>query len=76
MLNIACSLFSFKIVGSEWHKRKKLIHPTFHFKNFENFIDIFNEQSEILVEQLGQHCGEKIDVVPFTKRCAMDMICG
>ncbi|XP_046655354.1 cytochrome P450 4C1-like [Daphnia pulicaria] len=61
--------------GSKWHKRRKLLTPTFHFKILEDFIHVFNEQSAVLVEKLGEKVGQDFDIFPFITRCTLDVIC-
>ena len=62
--------------GSKWHKRRKLLTPTFHFKILEDFIHVFNEQSAVLVEKLSEKVGQDFDIFPFITRCTLDVICG
>ncbi|XP_046655326.1 cytochrome P450 4C1-like isoform X2 [Daphnia pulicaria] len=61
--------------GSKWHKRRKMLTPTFHFKILEEFIHVFNEQSAVLVEKLGEKVGQDFDIFPFITRCTLDVIC-
>jgi cytochrome P450 len=55
-----------------------MITPTFHFKILDTFIDVFNENSQILVDKLMKKSdgGEVFDIFPFITRCALDIICG
>jgi cytochrome P450 family 4 len=64
------------IEGSKWHKRRKMLTPTFHFKILEEFIHVFNEQSAVLVEKLNEKVGHEFDIFPFITRCTLDVICG
>nr|AVL92835.1 CYP450 [Locusta migratoria] len=62
--------------GSKWHERRKMITPAFHFRILDNFIEIFAENGEVLVEKLKPKAdGKTIDVFPFITRCALDVIC-
>lgn len=64
-------------LGEKWRKHRKLITPTFHFKILEQFVDVFNAQSEILVEKLQAEVGtESFDIQPFISLSALDIICG
>lgn len=46
-------------------------------KLLEQFLEIFNKQSKILVEVLEQKAdGELFDVHDYIARCTLDMICG
>lgn len=64
--------------GNKWYKRRKIITPTFHFKILDTFLDVFNENSEILVNKLREKAetGDVFDVYPFITLCALDIICG
>ena len=57
-----------------------MLTPAFHFKILEDFIDVFNEQSQVLVQKLtqatelfGENC---FNIFPFVTRCTLDIICG
>lgn len=63
--------------GAKWHKHRKLITPTFHFKILENFQDVFNEKAKVLVEKLSEKSnGEIVDIYPYITHCTLDIICG
>lgn len=61
----------------KWHAHRKIITPTFHFKILEQFVEIFDAQSNILVDQLlpKLKSGETFDVFPLITLCALDVIC-
>ncbi|EAT40476.2 AAEL007815-PA [Aedes aegypti] len=63
--------------GRKWHSRRKIITPTFHFKILEQFVEIFDQQSNIFVGQLKSKAqsGEDFDVFPVVTLCALDVIC-
>ncbi|XP_058456059.1 cytochrome P450 4d1-like [Malaya genurostris] len=63
--------------GRKWHSRRKIITPTFHFKILEQFVDIFDQQSSIFIEQLRSNAssGKTFDVFPKVTLCALDVIC-
>ncbi len=63
--------------------RRKMLTPTFHFKILEDFIDIFNKQSVVLVEKLKEahrdmlaNNRDRINIFPYVARCTLDIICG
>lgn len=68
--------------GSKWRNRRKLLGQAFHYQVLQNFFDIFNKQSNILVEKLQQICNANndndaiIDVVSIVAPCTLDVICG
>ncbi|XP_057365879.1 cytochrome P450 4c3-like [Daphnia carinata] len=68
--------------GTKWHGRRKMLTPTFHFKILEDFIDIFNKQSVVLVQKLREahqdmlaKNGDRINLFPYVARCTLDIIC-
>lgn len=64
--------------GKKWHSRRKIITPTFHFKILEQFVDIFDQQSAIMVKKLYEKADGKtaIDIFPVVCLCALDIIAG
>ena len=63
--------------GAKWHSRRKLLTPTFHFRILTDFLEVFNEQANVLVELLEEKCDQgEFDVFPFITMCALDIICG
>ncbi|EFX87732.1 hypothetical protein DAPPUDRAFT_192258 [Daphnia pulex] len=61
--------------GQKWHQRRKLLTPTFHFKILEDFVQVFNEQSAVLVQRLNEKVGQDFDVFPYITLCTLDVIC-
>lgn len=62
--------------GEKWYHRRKMLTPTFHFKILEDFLQVFNEQSAVMVDRLHS----KIDrgrfvISPYVTLCALDIIC-
>jgi len=51
--------------------------PAFHFKILEQFIDDFDEQTNIFVDKLKVYCdnGQAFDIAPHVVLCALDIIC-
>lgn len=60
--------------GAKWHSRRKLLTPAFHFKILEEFVPIFNEQSEILVKKIEsvKDCDDLFQLITL---CTLDIIC-
>ncbi|GMS94136.1 hypothetical protein PENTCL1PPCAC_16311, partial [Pristionchus entomophagus] len=63
--------------NEKWHGRRKMLTPAFHFNVLKGYQDTFIKQSQILMEQLEHHVetGRDVDLFPFLKRCALDIIC-
>lgn len=63
--------------GKKWHSRRKILTPAFHFKILEDFIDVFQEQSAIMVAKLAAESGKKsFNIFPYVTLCTLDIICG
>nr|CAH7734992.1 unnamed protein product [Callosobruchus chinensis] len=59
-----------------WRKNRKLISPSFNQRILDTFVEIFAEQSEIFVDVLKKHVGQKnLDIYLLTTRCTLDIIC-
>ncbi|CAJ0582810.1 unnamed protein product, partial [Mesorhabditis spiculigera] len=63
--------------GKKWQTRRKMLTPTFHFSILQGFYEIFFDQANILTELVGKFAdsGEVVDLNPYIKRCALDIIC-
>ncbi|KRT79164.1 cytochrome P450 [Oryctes borbonicus] len=60
----------------KWRKTRKMLTPTFHFQILEQFIDIYNSASRVLVDKLLKKAdGKKFDVYPDVTLCTLDVIC-
>lgn len=63
--------------GEKWFQRRKIITPTFHFKILEQFLEVFNAETDRLVRKLEQHLdGEEFDMYGYITLHALDSICG
>ncbi|KAH8398726.1 hypothetical protein KR222_001291, partial [Zaprionus bogoriensis] len=62
--------------GKVWHQRRKIITPTFHFSILEQFVEVFDLQSNICVDRLEQKADavSVFDVGPFICLAALDII--
>uniref|UniRef100_A0A1I8P933 Cytochrome P450 n=1 Tax=Stomoxys calcitrans TaxID=35570 RepID=A0A1I8P933_STOCA len=62
--------------GKKWHTRRKIITPAFHFKILEQFVDIFDQQSAIMVDKLRSQADGKtpINMFPFVCGMALDTL--
>jgi cytochrome P450 len=72
-----CEEFVFS-AGAKWKNRRRIITPAFHDKELlNNFMDIYNEQSTILIQRLDKIQREKeVNLYPYIAACALDIICG
>ncbi|XP_077000434.1 cytochrome P450 4V2 isoform X2 [Tamandua tetradactyla] len=62
--------------GNKWRTRRKMLTPTFHFTILEEFLDIMNEQANILVKKLEKHVNqEAFNCFFYITLCALDIIC-
>ncbi|KFB45597.1 AGAP008358-PA-like protein [Anopheles sinensis] len=62
--------------GEKWFQRRKIITPAFHFKILDQFMDVFNEEADILVSKLEKHVGKgEFDIYDYVTLYALDSIC-
>ncbi|XP_007517742.1 cytochrome P450 4V2-like [Erinaceus europaeus] len=62
--------------GNKWRSRRKMLTPTFHFTILEDFLDVMNEQANILVSKLEKHANqEAFNCFFYITLCALDIIC-
>ncbi|XP_055614296.1 cytochrome P450 4c3-like, partial [Uranotaenia lowii] len=63
--------------GKKWHPRRKILTPAFHFKILDDFVDIFQEQSAVLVSRLEREVGNEkgFNCFPYVTLCALDIVC-
>lgn len=63
--------------GPKWRRRRKMLTPTFHFSILADFLEVMNEQAEILVEKLElRAAGGPFNCFSYVTLCALDIICG
>ena len=64
--------------GEKWTLHRKLITPSFHFTVLQSFIEIFQENSNILINKLNDvaDSDKAVDIFPFITLCLLDVICG
>jgi len=62
--------------GDKWRLRRKQLTPTFHFNILNDFLNVFNKQSVILVEKLhGKSSKGNFNIFQDIALCALDIIC-
>ncbi|XP_063697852.1 cytochrome P450 4d1-like [Culicoides brevitarsis] len=59
--------------GERWQKLRKLLTPAFHFQILERFVQIFDEQSEVLIKKIDK-IGETEDAFELFHAFALDVI--
>ncbi|KAK1804100.1 hypothetical protein P4O66_020140, partial [Electrophorus voltai] len=62
--------------GDKWRSRRKMLTPSFHFSILVDFLEVMNEQSEILIQKMQKHVGgEPFNCFSYITLCALDIIC-
>lgn len=63
--------------GSKWSSRRRVITPTFHFSILEDFVSIFDQQSQILVRNLAKYADgvQVVDIEDSVALATLDVIC-
>ncbi|XP_070779515.1 cytochrome P450 4V8 [Enoplosus armatus] len=62
--------------GLKWRQRRKMLTPTFHFSILTDFLEVMNEQAQILVEKLEKQAGKgPFNCFSHVTLCALDIIC-
>lgn len=63
--------------GEKWNYRRRLLTPTFHYEILNEFVHVFNEQADILIESLIKlsKTENTIDMFERLGYCALDIIC-
>lgn len=62
--------------GQKWFTRRKIITPTFHFKILQQFVDVFNQQSQVFVEQIKRKESQQpFDIYNVVTLMSLDIIC-
>ncbi|XP_034118232.1 cytochrome P450 4d1 isoform X2 [Drosophila sulfurigaster albostrigata] len=64
--------------GRKWHKRRKIITPAFHFKILDEFVDIFERESRVLLKNLERERRQQgeigFNLYDWINLCTMDTI--
>ncbi|XP_051939749.1 cytochrome P450 4V2 [Hippocampus zosterae] len=62
--------------GPKWRQRRKMLTPTFHFTILQDFLEVMNEQAEVLVTKLASQAGRgAFNCFNYVTLCALDIIC-
>jgi cytochrome P450 family 4 len=63
--------------GSKWQHRRKILTPSFHFNILQDFIKIFHEETDRLVEVLKKECDKPfVDVTGYISDFTLNTIGG
>jgi cytochrome P450 family 4 len=64
--------------GQKWFNKRKTITPTFHFKILEQFVEVFNQKGDILIDKLSKKGddGEEFNIYNYITLFALDVISG
>lgn len=64
------------IPGHKWRQHRKLIAPTFHLNVLKSFIDLFNENSRLVVEKMRKEAGKTFDCHDYMSECTVEILLG
>ncbi|KRX93607.1 Cytochrome P450 4V2, partial [Trichinella pseudospiralis] len=62
----------------KWRPRRKLLTPSFHYDILKDFIEVFNQQSKIMLKKLSDNLdisNEGFNMYQYITLCALDIIC-
>ncbi|KRX66855.1 Cytochrome P450 4V2 [Trichinella sp. T9] len=62
----------------KWRPRRKLLTPSFHYDILKDFIEVFNQQSKIMLKKLSDSLdisNEGFNMYQYITLCALDIIC-
>lgn len=62
--------------GEKWHKRRRMLTPTFHFEILKEFFDVFTEEGDKLVTSLKADADKELNVIPVSSQFTLNTICG
>lgn len=63
--------------GAFWRPIRKLLNSTFNLKILQSFVPIFNDKTNIMLENLDNEAGNSnFDLSKYMHACTLDMVCG
>lgn len=62
--------------GKKWFQRRKILTPSFHFQILEKFVEIMEENGNVLIKKLEKLNGQEVNIFPIVNLYALDVICG
>jgi len=65
-------------LDEKWRAHRKTLTPAFHFNILQEFLHIFNINSQILNQRLNKFAGsgKEFNIFNSVSLCALDIICG
>lgn len=60
--------------GSKWRSHRKLIAPTFHLNVLKSFIDLFNENSRLVVDKMAKEGKKTFDAHDYMSECTVEIL--
>lgn len=60
--------------GHKWRQHRKLIAPTFHLNVLKSFIDLFNENSRLVVDKMYKENGKAFDCHDYMSECTVEIL--
>uniref|UniRef100_A0A182PU94 Uncharacterized protein n=1 Tax=Anopheles epiroticus TaxID=199890 RepID=A0A182PU94_9DIPT len=60
--------------GHKWRQHRKLIAPTFHLNVLKGFIDLFNENSRLVVKKMQKENGKVFDCHDYMSECTVEIL--
>nr|AHB59619.1 CYP4g16 [Anopheles gambiae] len=60
--------------GHKWRQHRKLIAPTFHLNVLKSFIDLFNENSRLVVKEMQKENGKVFDCHDYMSECTVEIL--
>ncbi|CAG9797064.1 unnamed protein product [Chironomus riparius] len=59
----------------KWHKRRRMLTPSFHFNILKEFCEIFKEESDKLVDSLRSQSNNEINIIPISSKFTLNTVC-
>lgn len=62
--------------GQKWFDQRRITTPAFHFQILQQFVEVFNNQNQIMIEKLKEMKSEKpLDIFHMITLMSLDIIC-